>query len=37
LKQIAEPEDIADVVAFLFSDESRYINGSVFEVTGGFL
>jgi NAD(P)-dependent dehydrogenase (short-subunit alcohol dehydrogenase family) len=37
LKRIAEPDDIADVVAFLFSDESRYMNGSVVEVTGGFL
>ncbi|KAE9367906.1 NAD(P)-binding protein [Stipitochalara longipes BDJ] len=32
-----QPDDIADVVAFLFSNESRYMNGSVVEVTGGFL
>jgi NAD(P)-dependent dehydrogenase (short-subunit alcohol dehydrogenase family) len=37
LQRIGEPEDIADVVAFLFSDEARYMNGSVVEVTGGFL
>jgi NAD(P)-dependent dehydrogenase (short-subunit alcohol dehydrogenase family) len=37
LKRIAEPDDIADIVAFLFSDESKYMNGSVVEVTGGFL
>jgi NAD(P)-dependent dehydrogenase (short-subunit alcohol dehydrogenase family) len=28
-------DEVADVVAFLFSDEARYVNGSVFEVTGG--
>ena len=28
-------EEVADVVAFLFSDEARYVNGSIFEVTGG--
>jgi len=28
-------EECADVVAFLFSDESRYMNGSVVEITGG--
>jgi NAD(P)-dependent dehydrogenase (short-subunit alcohol dehydrogenase family) len=36
-KRIAEPDDIANLVAFLFSDKSRYMNGSVVEVTGGFL
>lgn len=28
-------DEIADVVAFLFSDEARYLNGSVVEVNGG--
>jgi NAD(P)-dependent dehydrogenase (short-subunit alcohol dehydrogenase family) len=28
-------EDVADVVAFLFSDESRYMTGAIVEVTGG--
>ncbi|OQO08779.1 hypothetical protein B0A48_05669 [Cryoendolithus antarcticus] len=28
-------EEIADVVAFLFSDEARYMNGSVVEINGG--
>ncbi|KAK4949165.1 hypothetical protein LTR10_012538 [Elasticomyces elasticus] len=27
--------EIADVVAFLFSDESRYMNGSIVEINGG--
>jgi NAD(P)-dependent dehydrogenase (short-subunit alcohol dehydrogenase family) len=35
LGRIGTPEDIADVVAFLFSEESRYMNGSVVEITGG--
>ncbi|XP_056673981.1 (3R)-3-hydroxyacyl-CoA dehydrogenase isoform X7 [Monodelphis domestica] len=29
------PEDVADVVAFLASDGSRYITGATLEVTGG--
>ncbi len=32
--RIAEPEDIADVMAFLASDEARYIAGATIEVTG---
>ena len=35
LGRIAEPEDIADVVAFLASDESRYMCGALLEVNGG--
>ena len=35
LGRIAEPEDIADVVAFLASDEARYVCGSLIEVNGG--
>ena len=34
LGRIAEPEDIADVVAFLASDEARYICGALVEVNG---
>ena len=33
--RIAEPEDIADVVLFLASDEARYMCGSLVEVNGG--
>ncbi|TGO51895.1 hypothetical protein BCON_0152g00180 [Botryotinia convoluta] len=29
------PEEVADVVAFLMSEEARYVNGSVVEVNGG--
>lgn len=34
LGRIAEPEDIADVIAFLASNEARYIAGETVEVTG---
>ncbi|MEM1073606.1 MAG: SDR family oxidoreductase [Pseudomonadota bacterium] len=35
LGRIAEPEDIADVVAFLASDKARYMCGALVEVNGG--
>ncbi|MEM8787468.1 MAG: SDR family oxidoreductase [Pseudomonadota bacterium] len=35
LGRIAEPEDIADMVAFLVSDDARYICGALVEVNGG--
>lgn len=34
LGRIAEPEDIADVIAFLASDDARYMCGSLVEVNG---
>lgn len=34
LGRIAEPEDIADVIAFLASDQARYIAAETVEVTG---
>ena len=35
LGRIAEPEDIADIILFLASEESRYITGATVEVNGG--
>jgi len=35
LGRIAEPQDIADVVAFLASDQARYMCGALLEVNGG--
>ncbi|GGC98051.1 SDR family NAD(P)-dependent oxidoreductase [Undibacterium terreum] len=35
LKRIAQPDDIGDVVAFLASDEARWITGDVVQVGGG--
>ncbi len=33
--RLAEPEDIADVVVFLATDEARYIVGQLVHVNGG--
>lgn len=35
LGRVGEPEEVGDVIAFLFSDASRYMNGSVVEINGG--
>lgn len=35
LKRVGTAEEVADVVAFLLGEESRYVNGSVVEVNGG--
>lgn len=34
LKRIGEPEDVADAIAFLASDEASYISGTVLNVDG---
>jgi len=36
LKRVGRPEDIANVVAFLASEDSSYMTGAVLEVTGGW-
>lgn len=33
--RVGEPEDIADVVAFLASDDARWITGTLIDVSGG--
>jgi NAD(P)-dependent dehydrogenase (short-subunit alcohol dehydrogenase family) len=35
LKRMAQPEDIAPVVAFLASDDARWISGDSIHVDGG--
>ena len=34
-KRFGEPQDIANTIAFLCSDEAGYITGAVIEVAGG--
>jgi 2-hydroxycyclohexanecarboxyl-CoA dehydrogenase len=35
LRRLGEPEDVADVVAFFVSDDSRYLTGQVLSIDGG--
>jgi 3-oxoacyl-[acyl-carrier protein] reductase len=35
LKRVGEPKEIADLAAFLGSDQSKYITGQVIEINGG--
>ena len=35
LRRLAQPEEVANVYAFLASDEASYVNGAVVEVSGG--
>ena len=35
LRRLAEPDELANVYAFLASDEASYVNGAVLEVGGG--
>lgn len=37
LGRIAEPEDVANLVAFLASDEASFITGQAYNVNGGLL
>ena len=37
LGRIAEPEDIADMIGFLCSDQARFITGQAYNVNGGLL
>jgi NAD(P)-dependent dehydrogenase (short-subunit alcohol dehydrogenase family) len=33
--RLAEPEDIADVIVFLATDDARHISGQLIHVNGG--
>ena len=35
LRRLGQPEDVADVVAFLCGDRARWVTGSVLDATGG--
>jgi len=35
LGRFGKPEEVANVVAFLASDESSFVTGAVIEITGG--
>jgi len=35
LRRLGEPDDVADVIAFLVSDEARFVTGATVDVTGG--
>ena len=37
LKRLAQPEEIAGVIAFLASDDARYLTGQAIEVDGGLV
>jgi 3-oxoacyl-[acyl-carrier protein] reductase len=37
LGRLAEPEEIADAVAYLVSDRARFVNGAVLSVNGGLV
>ena len=35
LRRLGKPRDIADVVAFLVSDEARWLTGQTIQASGG--
>jgi 3-oxoacyl-[acyl-carrier protein] reductase len=37
LGRLGQPADLADVVAFLASDDARWVNGQTLQVNGGIL
>ncbi len=36
LGRVGQPEDVADIVAFLASDDARWVTGQVIDATGGY-
>ncbi len=37
LGRLAEPDEVADAVAYLVSDHARFVNGAVLSVNGGLV
>ena len=37
LRRLGKPEDVANLIAFLASDEANYITGQVINVDGGMV
>jgi len=37
LKRIGKPEEVADLVAYLLSERSSYVNGAVINIDGGWI
>ena len=35
LGRVGQPDDVADIVAFLASDDARWVTGRVIDATGG--
>jgi 3-oxoacyl-[acyl-carrier protein] reductase len=35
LRRVGQPDDVADVIAFLAGDDSRHVNGQCIDITGG--
>jgi 3-oxoacyl-[acyl-carrier protein] reductase len=33
--RVGRPDDVGDIIAFLASDDARWINGQVIDATGG--
>lgn len=37
LQRMVEPEEVANLICFLLSDDSRFITGAVYNIDGGWV